>query len=128
MIPVNKWNELRVRLKGDLFTGDSMRLLYATDASAYRELPAGVCRPKDEDDLRLLIDFAAKMKVPLIPRTAGTSLAGQVVGSGLEVDVSKYMTEVIEQKVEEHWVSVQPGVVLDELNKIVDPYGLFFGP
>lgn len=128
MIPVNKWNELRVRLKGDLFTGDSMRLLYATDASAYRELPAGVCRPKDEDDLRLLIDFAAKMKVPLIPRTAGTSLAGQVVGSGLVVDVSKYMTEVIELNVEEHWVRVQPGVVLDELNKIVEPYGLFFGP
>ena len=128
MIPVNKWNELRSRLKGDLFTGDSMRLLYATDASAYRELPAGVCRPKDEDDLRLLIDFAAKMKMPLIPRTAGTSLAGQVVGSGLVVDVSKYMTEVIELNVEERWVRVQPGVVLDELNKMVEPYGLFFGP
>ncbi|GAP44728.1 FAD/FMN-containing dehydrogenase [Lentimicrobium saccharophilum] len=128
MIPVNKWNELRSRLKGDLFTGDSMRLLYATDASAYRELPAGVCRPKDEDDLRLLIDFAAKMKIPLIPRTAGTSLAGQVVGSGLVVDVSRYMTEVIELNAEERWVRVQPGVVLDELNKMVEPYGLFFGP
>jgi len=128
MIPVNKWNELRSRLKGDLFTGDSMRLLYATDASAYRELPAGVCRPKDEDDLRLLIDFAAKMKIPLIPRTAGTSLAGQVVGSGLVVDVSRYMTEVIELNAEERWVRVQPGVVLDELNKMAEPYGLFFGP
>ncbi|MBW6492675.1 MAG: FAD-binding protein [Lentimicrobium sp.] len=105
-----------------------MRLLYATDASAYRELPAGVCRPKDEDDLKVLIDFARKMKLPLIPRTAGTSLAGQVVGNGLVVDVSKYMTQVLELNVEEHWVRVQPGVVLDELNKMLEPHGLFFGP
>ncbi len=128
MIPVNKWNELRTRLKGDLFTGDSMRILYATDASAYRELPAAVCRPKDEDDLKELIAFSVKTKLPLIPRTAGTSLAGQVVGNGLVADVSKYMTRVLELNVEEHWVRVQPGVVLDELNKMLEPHGLFFGP
>ena len=128
MIPVNKWNELSARLKGDLYTGDSMRILYATDASAYRELPAAVCRPKDEDDLRELINFASKMKLPLIPRAAGTSLAGQVVGNGLVVDVSKYMTQVLELNIEEHWVRVQPGVVLDELNKMLEPHGLFFGP
>jgi len=128
MIPVNKWNELRSRLKGDLYTGDSMRLLYATDASAYREMPAAVCRPKDDDDIRALISFASKMKIPLIPRTAGTSLAGQVVGSGIIADVSKYMTGVIELNAAEHWVKVQPGVVLDELNKMLEPHGLFFGP
>lgn len=128
MIPINKWNELSARLKGDLYTGDSMRLLYATDASAYRELPAGVCRPKDEDDLKVLIDFARKMKLPLIPRTAGTSLAGQVVGSGLVVDVSKYMTNILELNIAERWVRVQPGVVLDELNNMLEPHGLFFGP
>lgn len=128
MIPINKWNELSARLKGDLYTGDSMRLLYATDASAYRELPAGVCRPKDEDDLKVLIDFARKMKLPLIPRTAGTSLAGQVVGSGLVVDVSKYMTRILELNIAERWVRVQPGVVLDELNNMLEPHGLFFGP
>ncbi len=128
IVPVNKWNELSAQLKGDLFTGDSMRILYATDASAYREMPAAVCRPKDEDDLRTLIAFARNIKLPLIPRTAGTSLAGQVVGHGLVVDVSKYMTRVLELNVEEHWVRVQPGVVLDELNKLVEPYGLFFGP
>lgn len=128
MIPVNKWNELRARIKGDLFTGDTMRLLYATDASAYRELPAAVCRPKDAEDIRILIDFARKMKLPLIPRTAGTSLAGQVVGSGLVVDVSKYMNKVLELNIEERWVKVEPGVVLDELNKLLEPHGLFFGP
>jgi FAD/FMN-containing dehydrogenase/Fe-S oxidoreductase len=128
MIPVNKWNELRAKLKGDLYTGEAMRLLYATDASAYRELPAAVCRPKDTDDIRILIDFARKMKVPLIPRTAGTSLAGQVVGDGIIADVSKYMTRILKLNVEEHWVKVQPGVVLDELNNFLQPYGLFFGP
>lgn len=128
MIPVNKWNELKGKLKGDLYTGDSMRLLYATDASAYREIPAGVCRPAGKHDLKVIIGFARRMKLPLIPRTAGTSLAGQVVGSGLVVDVSKYMTRVLELNVEERWVRVEPGVVLDELNNMLEPYGLFFGP
>jgi len=128
MIPVNKWNELRSKLKGDLYTGDAMRILYATDASAYRELPAAICRPKDDDDLKVLIAFAAKMKIPLIPRTAGTSLAGQVVGNGIVADVSKYMTSVLELNIKEHWVRVQPGVVLDELNKMLEPHALFFGP
>jgi len=128
MIPVNKWNELRTHFRGDIYTGDVMRTLYATDASAYREMPVAVCRPMDEHDLKLLIAFASKMKVPLIPRTAGTSLAGQVVGKGIVADVSKYMTRVLELNIEEHWVKVQPGVVLDELNKMLEPHGLFFGP
>ncbi len=128
IIPMNKWDELKSKLKGDVFTGHTMRVLYATDASAYRELPLAVVRPKDEEDIKQLILFANKMKVSLIPRTAGTSLAGQVVGGGIVVDVSKYMNSIIEINREEHWVRVQPGVVLDELNKAVAPYGLFFGP
>lgn len=128
IIPVNKWNELREKLSGDLFTGDTMRILYSTDASAYRELPIAVARPKDENDIIHLINFANRMKVSLIPRTAGTSLAGQVVGNGIVVDVSKYMNHIVEINDEERWVKVQPGVVLDELNKALLPYGLFFGP
>lgn len=128
IIPVNKWNELKEKLKGDLFTGDTMRILYSTDASAYRELPLAVALPKDEDDIVQLIRFARKMKVALIPRTAGTSLAGQVVGNGIVVDVSKYMNRILEVNAKERWVKVQPGVVLDELNKALLPYGLFFGP
>ncbi len=128
VIPVNKWNELSNKLKGDIFTGESMRILYATDASAYRELPIAVARPKDESDIITLIHFANKMKVALIPRTAGTSLAGQVVGNGIVVDVSKYMNRILEINQDEHWVRVEPGVVLDELNKALLPTGLFFGP
>lgn len=128
IIPVNKWNELKDKLKGDLYTGEMMRILYATDASAYREMPVAIARPKDEDDLVALIHFANRMKITLIPRTAGTSLAGQVVGNGLVVDMSKYMRDIVEVNAAAKWVKVQPGVVLDELNKALAPHGLFFGP
>jgi FAD/FMN-containing dehydrogenase/Fe-S oxidoreductase len=105
-----------------------MRLLYATDASAYREIPLAIVLPKDTHDIRMLIQFAAENKTSLIPRTAGTSLAGQVVGNGIVVDVSKYMCRILEINETEHWVRVEPGVVLDELNKVLYPKALFFGP
>ena len=124
----NKLQKLRGSFKGDIFVDDKMRILYATDASAYREIPIAVTRPKDKDDIKLLIKFAKRYKTSLIPRTAGTSLAGQVVGSGIIVDVSKYMTRIIEINEKEKWVSVEPGVVLDELNMLLKPKGLFFGP
>jgi FAD/FMN-containing dehydrogenase/Fe-S oxidoreductase len=120
--------ELKSGFSGEIFTDDARRLLYATDASAYREVPAGVARPKDDKDIQRLIRFANETMVPLIPRAAGTSLAGQVVGSGLVVDISHYMTRILEINTAEHWVRVQPGVILDELNKVVEKQGLFFGP
>lgn len=119
---------LKERLEGEVFTDTTQRLLYATDASAYREMPMGVVRPKSPSDIATLIAFANEHNIPLIPRTAGTSLAGQVVGSGLVVDVSRYMTRILEINQAEHWVRVEPGVILDELNKTVEPLGLFFGP
>ncbi|HEX7411542.1 MAG TPA: FAD-linked oxidase C-terminal domain-containing protein, partial [Bacteroidales bacterium] len=128
MIPQNKFDELRNSLDGDLFTDRATRLLYATDASAYRELPLAVARPRNKEDIGKLIAFARRMKTSLIPRTAGTSLAGQVVGGGIIVDISKYLNKVIEINAKEHWVRVEPGVVLDELNKLTEPLGLFFGP
>ncbi len=123
-----KTDALRTDFEGDLYTDDMQRLLYATDASAYREIPLGVARPKNEGDIQKLIRFASENNIPLIPRTAGTSLAGQVVGAGLVADVSRYMTGILEINDSEHWVRVQPGVILDELNKIVEKRGLFFGP
>ena len=81
-IPVSlPFNELKVRLEGDLFTDTTYRTLYATDASAYREMPMAVAIPKTIEDLKTLIAFAKEHKTSLIPRTGGTSLAGQVVGS-----------------------------------------------
>lgn len=119
---------LRDSFDGELFTDNVSRTLYATDASAYREFPVAVALPRTKSDLEKLIRFANQNKITLIPRTAGTSLAGQVVGKGIVVDVSKYFTQILEINKEEHWVRVQPGVVLDELNMVLEAYGLFFGP
>jgi FAD/FMN-containing dehydrogenase/Fe-S oxidoreductase len=122
------WRKLSEQLEGELFDDTVMRTLYATDASAYRELPIGVAVPKTIEDIRKLIAFARTEKTSLIPRTAGTSLAGQVVGNGIVVDVSKYFTKILELNVAERWVRVQPGVIRDDLNLYLKPYGLLFGP
>lgn len=111
-----------------MYFDDTIRRLYATDASAYRELPLAVAVPQNEADLKKLITFANEHKTPLIPRTAGTSLAGQVVGKGVIIDVSKYFTAIPEVNTEEKWVRVQPGVIRDELNMFLKPHGFLFGP
>ncbi|MEP6951149.1 MAG: FAD-linked oxidase C-terminal domain-containing protein [Ginsengibacter sp.] len=121
-------NELSDHLEGELYVDETMKILYATDASAYREMPLAVAIPKSIADLKKLILFAKANHTSLIPRTAGTSLAGQVVGNGIIVDVSKNFTQIIELNKEEQWVRVQPGVIRDELNMFLKPHDLFFGP
>jgi FAD/FMN-containing dehydrogenase/Fe-S oxidoreductase len=120
--------QLALSLEGELYFDKTMRVLYATDASAYREMPLAVAVPRTQGDLKKLIEFAHAQKTSLIPRTAGTSLAGQVVGNGVVVDVSKYFNQILELNVAEKWVRVQPGVIRDELNMFLKPHGLFFGP
>jgi len=120
--------ELKKELKGDLFTDDLYRILYATDASSYREFPLAVTRPKDKEDIKKIISTARDTGTSIIPRGGGTSLAGQVVGPGIVVDVSKYLNRIIEFNPAEKWVVVEPGVILDELNLFLLPHGLFFGP
>lgn len=124
----NALSDLQRQLKGDLHYDKLMRVLYATDASVYRMLPLAVAFPKTEDDIRLLIRFAKTNKTSLIPRTAGTSLAGQCVGKGIVVDVSKYFTKIISFNAAKKTITVQPGVVRDTLNNYLKPFGLFFGP
>ena len=123
-----KLAQLGHQLEGDLSFDEVTRILYATDGSVYRQLPLAVARPKNAADIKKLVLFAQQEKISLIPRAAGTSLAGQCVGEGIVVDISKYMTGILEVNRDEHWVRVQPGVVLDELIKYLQPYGLFFGP
>ncbi|TDQ75340.1 FAD-binding and (Fe-S)-binding domain-containing protein [Sphingobacterium yanglingense] len=120
--------ELANLMEGELYSDQMMRTLYATDASAYREMPLAVALPRSEADIRHLIEFALANKTSLIPRTAGTSLAGQVVGAGIVVDVSKHFTNILEVNAIEQWVRVQPGVIRDELNIFLKPLGLYFGP
>ncbi|MEN2282760.1 FAD-linked oxidase C-terminal domain-containing protein [Algoriphagus sp. SE2] len=120
--------KLSSQLEGSLQFDTLTKTLYATDASVYREMPLAVAFPKTEADIQKLIRFASENGTSLIPRTAGTSLAGQCVGNGIVVDVAKNFTEIIELNVEERWVRVQPGVVRDELNRFLKPHGLFFSP
>jgi FAD/FMN-containing dehydrogenase/Fe-S oxidoreductase len=120
--------KLANNIQGDLFLDKKMRTLYATDASSYREMPLAVAIPKTKNDIVTLIKFAATNGTSLIPRTAGTSLAGQVVGNGIIVDVSKHFNKIIELNKEASWVRVEPGVIRDELNLFLKTHGLFFGP
>lgn len=115
-------------LQGELLEDELSKALYATDASVYRKRPAAVAYPKNAEDIKLLVAFANEHGVGLVPRTAGTSLAGQCVGDGIIVDVSKHFTEVIELDKVKKQIRVQPGVVRDELNQYLKPFGLFFGP
>ncbi|WP_337043049.1 FAD-binding and (Fe-S)-binding domain-containing protein [Emticicia sp. 17c] len=109
-------------------TDEAIRAVYATDASVYQEKPLAVALPKSVQDIRQLIRFAQENALTLIPRAAGTSLAGQVVGQGLVVDVSKNFRQILEVNRTEKWVRVQPGVIRDDLNAHLKPYGLMFGP
>ena len=117
-----------LKLSGELSTSPVMRRLYATDASEYQELPSAVAFPKTEEDVRKIILFAGRHAIGIIPRTAGTSLAGQVVGHGLVVDLSRHFNAIVEIDRGARRVRVQPGVVRNELNLELAKHGLFFGP
>jgi FAD/FMN-containing dehydrogenase/Fe-S oxidoreductase len=106
----------------------AMRTVYANDASEYQEMPSAVALPKTIEDIKKLIHFAGETNQTLIPRAAGTSLAGQVVGNGIVVDISKHFTHILEVNETEQWVRVQPGVIRDDLNAHLKPFGLMFGP
>lgn len=122
------FNQLKTQLDGDLFNDNVQRVLYSTDASQYREIPLAVTRPKNKEDIKKIIAFARENGTSVIPRGGGTSLAGQVVGPGIVVDISKYMNKILELNAEERYVIVEPGVVLAELNLMLAPHGLQFGP
>ena len=128
MIDNTSLQNLHNSLSGDVLFDNLHKTLYATDASVYRKIPLAVAYPKDEKDIKILIDFATKNKITLIPRTAGTSLAGQCVGDGIVVDVSKHFTNIISFDEKAKTITLQPGIVRDSLNVFLKPYGLFFGP
>lgn len=115
-------------IEGEVYQDPLWRSIYATDASVYSEVPLAVVLPKNKADIKKIIRFALDHQVSLTPRTAGTSQSGQAVGKGLIVDVSKYMNRILEVNVEEKWVRVEPGVVRDQLNAYLRPFGLFFSP
>jgi FAD/FMN-containing dehydrogenase/Fe-S oxidoreductase len=128
MIDTVTLETLNNALSGNVLFDNLHKTIYATDASVYRKIPLAVAFPEDEKDIKTLIDFATKNQITLIPRTAGTSLAGQCVGEGIVVDVSKHFTAILKFDKEEKTITLQPGIVRDELNVFLKPFGLFFGP
>jgi FAD/FMN-containing dehydrogenase/Fe-S oxidoreductase len=125
---VKDLEELAASCEGEMRIDRASRLMYATDASIYREEPSAVFYPAGTEDLKKLLKFAAARKTGIIPRAAGTSLAGQVVGSGIIADMSRHFGRILEVNKTERWVRVEPGVVPDELNAILKNDGLLFGP
>jgi FAD/FMN-containing dehydrogenase len=127
------FDALQSEFEGELYfknttTDKALKKVYSTDASVYQEEPLAVAIPKTVNDIKKLIKFANGEQITLIPRAAGTSLAGQVVGKGLVVDISKNFINILEVNKDKKWVRVQPGVIRDDLNAYLKPYGLMFGP
>lgn len=121
-------NELNQQTRGALKTDRYSRVLYSTDASLYKAMPYGVLLPETIDDVEAAVALAAKYRVPILPRAAGSSLAGQATNEALVIDFTKHLDQLIEVNIEERWVRVQPGIVLDVLNEHLRPFNLMFGP
>jgi FAD/FMN-containing dehydrogenase/Fe-S oxidoreductase len=119
---------LRSEIDGEVRFDKVSRALYSTDASVYQIEPLGVVIPKTREDLIRIVRICGAMRCPLTMRGGGTSQAGQAIGAGLQVDISKYYSRVLELNIEERWVRVQPGIVLDELNAYLRPHGMRFAP
>jgi len=120
--------ELNAQMEGEVRTDAVHRALYATDASIYELVPFGVALPKSAADLVKIVKACAAAGIPLTARTAGTSLSGQAVGPGLIVDTGRFLNRVLSIDVERREARVEPGVVRDELNRLLRPHGLMFGP
>jgi FAD/FMN-containing dehydrogenase/Fe-S oxidoreductase len=125
---ISRLDSLSEILDGELKYDKITTTIYSTDASVYKEEPLAVIWPKGASDIKKILLFAAREKTTVTLRAGGTSLAGQVVSSGIIIDISRHMNKILEVNKEEMWVRVEPGVVLDELNMKLKEYGLFFGP
>lgn len=128
MNPSDFLHALKKEVSGGLYTDEYQRLLYSTDASLYQVMPHAVLIPQTVDDVQAAVSLAAQYQVPLLPRTGGTSLAGQAVNAALVIDFTRHLDRILEVNGEEGWVRAQPGVVLDELNAHLQPTGWQFGP
>ena len=117
--------------KGDIRQDYGTRLVTATDNSIYQVMPQAVVFPKDTEDLKLVLELSAEeqyQKISLTPRGGGTGTNGQSLSEGIIVDCSRHMNQILELNLDEAWVRIQPGVVLDQLNDYLKPHGVFFAP
>jgi FAD/FMN-containing dehydrogenase/Fe-S oxidoreductase len=119
-------DDLRGLVKGELLFDDLSRALYSTDASIFQIYPAGVAVPRDEEDVQAIVTYAAEHQLTLVPRGAGTGLAGESLGSGLILDLSRHLRSILD--VGADTVRVQPGVVYHELQNRLAREGRRFAP
>ncbi len=127
-LPPDFLAELRKHFTGDIRLDPASRILYSTDASIYRIEPLGVVLPRTQDDLQAALELAARYGVPVLPRGSGSSLAGQAIGHALILGLSRYLDKIVELNPEARTATVEPGVVLSDLNRAAAKYGLTFGP
>lgn len=121
--------ELQDAIRGEVYADRMRAALYATDASIYQQIPLAVCVPRTRDDVVEIVRIARRHQVPILGRGAGTSLAGQTTATkAIVVDFSKYLNRILEVNAAERWVRVEPGIVRDQLNTLLEPYGLMFAP
>lgn len=120
--------ELRAVVRGEVRFDTLSRALYSTDASVYQIQPRGVVIPKTREDVIQALAVCRRHKCPITMRGAGTSQAGQAIGEGIQIDCSKYLNRLVEVNPEQHWVRVEPGIVLDELNAHLAHFGMRFAP
>ena len=120
--------ELRKHFRGEIRSDLATRILYSTDASIYQIEPLGVIIPKTQDDLRAAVELAAKYRIPILPRGAGSSLAGQAIGEALILDCSRWLDKLVDIDPEARTATVEPGLVLSKLNAAAAKYNLMFGP
>jgi FAD/FMN-containing dehydrogenase len=118
---------LRRRVEGDVDFGAGARALYATDASNYRQPPIGVVIPRTIDDVIETVRICREYGAP-IPRGAGTSLAGQCCNTAIVIDLSRHLNDILSIDADRKTARVPPGIVLDDLQRAVRPFGLMYGP
>ena len=120
--------QLEKAVSGEVRFDGYSRMLYSTDASQYQIQPLGVVIPRDADDVQAAVELAASHRVPLLPRGGGSSLAGQCVGPGIVLDMSKYMDRILAVDEEARTATVQAGIAIGPLNRTLAPLGLMLGP
>src|SRR5512142_2453957 len=121
-------SELRRHFSGDIRNDHASRVLYSTDASLYQIEPLGVVLPRTQDDLQAAVELAAKYRIPILPRGSGSSLAGQAIGAALIIDCSRWLDKLVAIDAEAGTATVEPGLILSNLNRLAARSGLQFGP
>ena len=121
-------SELRKAVRGEVAFDATARALTTMDASNYRRVPLGVVAPRDADDVAAALSVCSRLRVPVVARGGGTSIAGQATGTGVVLDFTRHMNRIVSLDARARTAVVQPGVVLDRLQEAAAPHGLRFGP